>query len=289
MSDEKQPTRMGRPPRFPDEGPRTNHSLRLKPSVSKALREAAEINNRSLAEEMEFRLNMSVEAGRSKPDKLAVQLSTDLQLAEIENAYLQLQRQIDLSKARIDAAVSIQYALSMRRVSVEYRDGTFTRFMKIARAKFWMGYNFKPDISRETMSNKAEIREIDSRLEMVQVDIETSKAELSQLRARRIAFYQEHKSFRPPPEEKLPLDLAALLYVEKLDDISDRARKRRVASKNSSSCNDDITLSSPESPPHGSTDAKLFTPPLNDDSLTASPSASAAPPTARGVGRRGRA
>lgn len=62
MSDTDGPKRTGRPPKFPEEGARVQLSVRLKPSTGKALREAAEKNNRSLAEEVEYRINQTFES-----------------------------------------------------------------------------------------------------------------------------------------------------------------------------------------------------------------------------------
>lgn len=71
MTEAKAPKKAGRPPRFPEEGARVSLSIRLKRSTDKALREAASRNNRSMAEEIEFRVNQSFEG-------ILISLSSDV-------------------------------------------------------------------------------------------------------------------------------------------------------------------------------------------------------------------
>ena len=59
MDDETAALGRGRPQKFPGEGARVSHSLRLKPAMAEQLRASAQAGNRTLAEEMELRLNRS--------------------------------------------------------------------------------------------------------------------------------------------------------------------------------------------------------------------------------------
>ena len=62
MSEVKTPKKTGRPQKFPGEGARVSHSIRLKPSIAEKLAHEADKNHRSLGEEMEFRINQSFES-----------------------------------------------------------------------------------------------------------------------------------------------------------------------------------------------------------------------------------
>lgn len=160
MNEPKLPTRMGRPPRFPEEGPRTNHSLRLKPSISQALREAAEINNRSLAEEMEYRINQSFEISDMPPDIEAYREVVDKLLFDrILNSYISESNyyvnEIIRNKDR-------RYMVKLQIIVDKYRSGAIGRFKKM------LGNRISKYISFEEEMASLEIRNAEAKIEEIE-------------------------------------------------------------------------------------------------------------------------
>lgn len=78
MNELKAASKRGRPPKFLGSEERVPRSLRLMPDIEVRLREAAEANHRSIAEELEFRVNQSFECLVVKPSSdIMESLSTE--------------------------------------------------------------------------------------------------------------------------------------------------------------------------------------------------------------------
>ena len=109
----------GRPEKFPGEGARIGHSLRIKPSVDKIVRAAAEKNCRSISEEIEHRLNQTVE-------KVFVAFEDDALLTRIKSDAASNHRDV-----WEEARIKIRDNVYMEDI-FQHRD-TFAILMSIAR------------------------------------------------------------------------------------------------------------------------------------------------------------
>lgn len=174
---------MGRPPLHPEEGARIGHSLRLRPSIDQAVREAAEKNNRSLAEEMEHRINKSFDDEDSIEEliELRVKQRTDVMLLKLELE---------------ECSFKWRQALDTKYLSRIYKSDLVHKGGLIRRIQMAIGNRFIRMVNIEGDKTSISISDLEDREAASQARIEYYKERYAQLSAELVAKLSTDKDAR---------------------------------------------------------------------------------------------
>ena len=176
MSEQKPPPKRGRPPKFVGSEERVSRSLRLMPDIEARVRSSAEINHRSIAEELEYIVSQAVtgisiflsEEDRKEIDQSAADRGISLQAEICRRSILYAKEAHFLELMRTDFANFIErhHEISGIEEEIEFCD----RVININNSRI-------SEANRIILYLSGEIENIKYDLERLRIDIASSKSE----------------------------------------------------------------------------------------------------------------